>query len=478
MRRLSLRSEGGIAMPVVMGTMLVLSLLAGGLLSTAMSSSSGATIDSNSKQALGAAEAGLQTAALRLKKLYPASNMCMVTPSVANPTGAVAPSPNTTDGACPASTPEPVSEGVTFTYWVTPRGATCNRLPSVPTSAYDRCITSVGIANGVRRRLQVRVESAPNLPFATAGIVGLDKVNLVDDVDIEDTDVGSNGPITLTGSPSSVRITGDSSANGEARPYVPGGSVIRTGSTTIEGGTVNAPSKYQLTQPDFAATLTPAQGGTGTNNNDLLTSRFGATRFNATTRVLTIGAGEQWKSGSLGAFPTGTFNVCGITFGSGSTVNMGSSSAKANIYVDSPLRPGSGCPAGTGQVTYTNADQNIGISDSNIWYWVYGTTLPTDPLSGTPSTADIRILSGSHIDAVWYAPYSRFYGSDTTSSENGTVIHGAVAAREVWLQDDVRAGFDIAVASMVGPGAGPVIRRGFFECKAIAPTASDPESGC
>ncbi len=473
MRRLSLRSEGGIAMPVVMGTMLVLSLLAGGLLTTAVSSSSSATIDSSSKRALGAAEAGLQTAALRLKKLYPASNMCMVTPTVANPTGAVAPSPNTTDGTCPASTPEAVSEGVTFTYWVTPRGATCNRLPSVPTSTYDRCITSVGIANGVRRRLQVRVESGPNLPFAKAGLAGIDRVNLINKVTIEETDVGSNGPITMTGSPNEVKITAGNGTLGQARPYVPGGSVIRTGTTSIAGGIANQSSPYQLTQPDFAATLTPAQGGTGTNNNDLLTTRFGASRFNAATRVLTIGANEQWKSGSLGAFPTGTFNLCGMTLASGSEVNLANSTAKANIYVDSPLRPGSGCAAGTGTFTSNSGKMNNGISDRNYWFWVYGTTAPTDALPATGSTADIRHLGTSHIDAVWYAPYSRFYAGGTAIT-----VHGAVAAREIWMQNNVIAGFDIAVAQEVGPGAGPVIRRGFFECKAIAPVVSDPESGC
>lgn len=472
MSRISLRSEEGIAVPLVMSTIVVLSLLAAGLLSTAMSSSSGATADGDSKRALGAAEAGLQTAALRLKKLYPAATMCMVTPTPANPTGAVSPTPNTTDGACPASTPEAVAEGVTFTYWVTPRGATCNRLPSVPTTAYDRCITSVGIANGVRRRLQVRVESGPNLPFAKAGLAGIDKVTLVNNVTIEETDVGSNGPITMTGSPGEVKITDGNGVLGQARPYVPGGSVIRTGTTTIEGGIQNQSSPYVLTQPDFAASLTPAQGGTGTNNNDLLTARFGASRFNATTRILTIPANEQWKTGSLGPFPSGTFNLCGITVNAGAEVNLANSTAKAAIYLDSPLRPGSGCAAGTGTATMYGK-MNNGISDRNYWFWVYGTTAPTDALPATVSTADIRFLGNAHIDGVWYAPYSRFYasGGDIT-------VHGAIAAREIWMGNKVKAGFDVAVAQEVGPGAGPVIRRGFFECQAIAPTVTDPESGC
>ena len=42
----------------------------------------------------------------------------------------------------------------------------------------------------------------------------------------------------------------------------------------------------------------------------------------------------------------------------------------------------------------------------------------------------------------------------------------------------MEAGFDVAVAQEPGPGAGPVSRRGWFDCKAVAPVASDPESGC
>jgi hypothetical protein len=317
------------------------------------------------------------------------------------------------------------------------------------------------------------VESGPNYPFAKAGLAGIDKVTLINNVTVEQTDVGSNGPITMTGSPTEVKITAGNGVLGEARPYVPtGGSVIRTGTTSIAGGVVNATSAYGLTQPDFAATLPPAQGGTGSNDNALLTTRFGS-RFNATTRVLTIGANEQWKTGSLGPFPSGTFNLCGLTLASGSEVNLANSTAKAQVYIDSPLRPGSGCGAGTGTVTMNSGKMNNGISDRNYWFWVYGTTAPTSALPATASTADIRFLGISHIDGVWYAPYSRFYaaGGDIT-------VHGAVAAREIYMTNKVKAGFDIAVAQEIGPGAGPITRRGWFECKAVAPVVADPESGC
>src|SRR5687768_7780140 len=107
--RLSLGSERGLALPVVLGVLVVLSLLAAALLSTASRSSTDSKRDRASKRALAAAEAGIQTAAYRLKRLTQttpptlAGNMCMTTVPVA-PIG----------GECPASTPEPVGTGATF----------------------------------------------------------------------------------------------------------------------------------------------------------------------------------------------------------------------------------------------------------------------------------------------------------------------------------------------------------------------------
>lgn len=476
--RLLLRSEAGLAVPVVMGTMVVLSLLASALLSTAMRSASGAQGDTNSKRALAAAEAGLQTAALRIRKLNPSGTMCMVTPSVANPTGAVAPAatPVAPNGTCPASTPESIGAGATFTYWVTPRGATCALSPGTAIAANDRCITSLGIVNGIRRRIQVRVDSGPNFPFAKAGIAGSDRVTLTNKVTIKKTDVGSNGPITLTGSPGTVDITSGAQGGvfvpGEARPYVPtGGTVIRTGTTTIAGGIVNSTSAYGLVQPDFSVSLPPTVNA---NDNGALAASLAAqgiaaSAWNATTRVLSIPASKTF------ILPAGRYNFCSFSMASGSKVDMPNNTAKAEIYLDSPLRgPASGCAAGTGTAVMTDAKMNNGVSDRNIWFWVYGTKAPPYDASN-PLANDIQMVSGSHIDAVWYAPYSRFYANGTGGK---ITVHGAVAAREVLMTNDVEAGFDVAVAQDVGPGAGPVTRRGWFECKAVAPIATDPESGC
>ena len=434
----ALRSQRGVALPVVMGAMLVLTLLSAAMFSTAIRSSADAGSDTNAKRALATAEAGFQTASYRLKKLAPGATMCLTTVAVAP-----------TAGECPASAPEGAGPGATFSYRVTQAGATCGALPGYTPTAADRCITSVGTVNGVTRRIQARVVVDPPQPFAYAGVVGVDWVKLIDKVEVKDTDVGSNGPMTLTGTPSGVTI------DAVARPYPPG-SVIRTGTTSITGGIVNATKPYGLALPDFSKTLAP----TGTNNNLALTS---SGYYNSASRILTIPPGVDWD------MPAGVYNLCGFVMGAGSKVDLPSSSAQAQVYIDSPLRSGSGCPANSGQfVANGNGSEikmNNGRFDANFTFYVYGTKA-----DGTAE--DILIANKAHIDAVWYAPYSTFHATGNIT------MHGGVAAKFVLMDHDVQSKLDAAMKSWTGPGSGTVRRLGWFECKPAPTVPSDPESGC
>ena len=70
----------------------------------------------------------------------------------------------------------------------------------------------------------------------------------------------------------------------------------------------------------------------------------------------------------------------------------------------------------------TGSKLNNAISDRNIWFWVYGTKVPPYTTSRNVVANDVQMLNGSHIDAVWYMPYSRFYAN------NNVTVHGGVAA--------------------------------------------------
>jgi Tfp pilus assembly protein PilX len=432
------KSERGVALPVVMGALLVLTLLSAAMFSTAIRSSADAGSDSNYKRALAAAEAGFQTASYRLKRIKPAATMCLTTVPV-----------TPTAGECPASAPESAGPGATFSYRVTPTGAACAALPGYLPTANDRCVTAVGTVNGVTRRVQARVLIQPSMPFAYAGVVGVDWVTLTDKVEVKDTDVGSNGPITMTGTPNGVTI------DAVARPHPPG-SVIRTGTTAITGGIVNSADSYGLGLPDFSKTLPP----TGTNNNTALTS---SGYYNSASRVLTIPPGVDYD------MPAGVYNLCGFIMGAGAKVDLPWGSALAQVYIDSPRRSGSACPANTGQfIANGNGSEvkmNNGRFDANFTFYVYGTKA-----DGTGE--DILFANKAHIDAVWYAPDSTFHAT------NGITIHGGVAARHVLMDHDVQAKLDFAMKTWIGPGDGTVKRLAWVECRPAPTVPTDPESGC
>lgn len=439
-----IRSERGVAMPVVMGTLLVLTLLSAAMFSTAMKSSADAGTDTNHKRALAAAETGFQTAGYRLEKIAPGPAMCMTTAAVAPGT------PPAAVGECPVSAAESAGPGATFRYTVTQQGAACATLPGYTPTPTERCITSIGTVNGVTRRVQARVIIDPPQPFAYAGVVGVDSVTLTNKVTIKDTDVGSNGPITMTGSPTEVKI------EAVARPYPPG-SVIRTGTTSITGGIINSTKKYGLGLPDFSKTY-PAPPGAN-NNAALIPSGY----YNSITRTLTIPAGADYK------LPAGVYNFCKLVMGAGAKMDMISGSAQAQIYIDAPRRTGSDCPAGTGQFIADGAGSEIKINngrdDNNIIFFVYGT-------QKNGLAEDIYIANKAHIDAVYYAPFS------TLRATGGITMHGGVAAKFVKMDNDVEAKLDEAMKTWMAPGSGQLRRLGWTECKPAPTVATDPESGC
>ena len=131
-----LRSERGVALPVVMGVLLVLSILAAVVITEAVHSSDYAGQDTDGKRALAAAETGIETAVYRTNKLHPDSVHCV--------TNAVS-LPNDPSGECVWS--GSAANGATFTFYETAGGAACAAIPGVNDPAgTERCVTSTGVA--------------------------------------------------------------------------------------------------------------------------------------------------------------------------------------------------------------------------------------------------------------------------------------------------------------------------------------------
>jgi hypothetical protein len=155
----------------------------------------------------------------------------------------------------------------------------------------------------------------------------------------------------------------------------------------------------------------------------------------------------------------------------GAKLDMVNGTSQAKIYIDSPRRlPSAGCPAGSGKFQAlatpgrdTEVKMNNGDFDANIFTWVYGTT--------ADASAEDIVMTGAHIDTVWYAPDSIFRASDSVT------MHGGVAARKVLMYNNVNSKLDVAVKPTPGPGT-LLTRRSWAECTPLPTTATDFESGC
>lgn len=146
MRRLT-TSQEGVALPVATAMLLVISLFVIAFFSVTLQVNDTSIKDRSSKRTLAAAEAGLQTALYRMNRIgaTPDPALCFTTDWV----------PQDMGGQCPAAPEVPLGNGAAFTYYVTPELGTgsCLGVPGLPT---DRCVTAVGKAGGVQRRVQVR----------------------------------------------------------------------------------------------------------------------------------------------------------------------------------------------------------------------------------------------------------------------------------------------------------------------------------
>ena len=180
-----LAREDGIALVVVCGVLLVVTILAAAFATEALQSSTDASRDRNSIRALGAAQAGLAMANYRINKLHPADNQCVTN---------VVSAPNA-DADCTVT--ESIGNGASYTYYVTqkiPAASGCDALPGTPSTGTQRCITSTGTVGGSVRRIQARVSASQLSPplMPVHGLLGLDYVFAKNNLSFPNADLGSN----------------------------------------------------------------------------------------------------------------------------------------------------------------------------------------------------------------------------------------------------------------------------------------------
>jgi hypothetical protein len=321
----------------------------------------------------------------------------------------------------------------------------------------QRCVTAIGTVNGVSRRTQTRVAAFAAQPlFPVAGMIGLKSVDMINSATLNGA-VGSNGPITINNSKVNETDLGP----------------VATYSTP-SGGNAGTIVRRTVSQGPFV--LSPVDPGNSAtvNDNGRIANGLASpptvpydassnTTFNAATRQLTVTGGALTLGGA-------TYNFCNLTL-TASTLALGTG-VKARIFIDSPDRPGSGCPPGSGVLRLSNNVQIVNTSrdPTALQIYVYGWNNGLNVVS---------LNSNSQAYEVIYAPQSTV---DLT--DNGGVVGGVAASAITNLgQQDQYAGFNFSawdprVGALQARSTGLYFRTAWQECPATPSVPADPASGC
>lgn len=413
--------EDGVALIVAMMAIMLIAMLSAVFAGNAVQVNDTSTEDRDAKRALGAAEAGLNTALDRLDTLLPLDSQCLAD----GPIEVLATSETferksssatiTVDaGQCAPSADERAGNGGSFHYYVSPAlsassngcnnpvgvaaGTTRQSLLVSGLTVLERCVTAVGTVNGVTRRVQRRAFSTikvfNGLTAVSTGTGSQSAVKVSGGAALGGAKVNSNGQVTMNGATYSGQME-----RYRVAPVASMESVVGAWSETTRD------TPFALQSIDAADVLPTANANDSTNiscRTALLLDCFGDV-YNSNTRVLSINAGQD-----VTLTAPGDYVFCGIDVKGGTLI----ASAEANVYVDK-------CPSGPGTLTLEGGTVGTPLVSGalpNLRFFVASDKLVT--------------IKGSALDtytALIYAPDSKVDMRDSGTG-TGPLFTGAISS--------------------------------------------------
>lgn len=467
-----LPGEAGFVLPTAMIVLLILTVLIGAAVTVASQTSTSTTRDDNTKAALEAAEAGLQTAAYRLSKLEPKkSDQCINGETVVV---AECKSPS-----------EPLGNGAAFEYWTSKGlavGEKCaGETITIVTSPAQRCITSVGTVHGVQRRLQASTSLSRPPLFEVEGILGYSSISVKNNGNLAG-EIGTNGTIMLSPGVTVTKTdlggpTAKVELNGAApvtetkipSPFVPPPIPIGKSAASAKS-TVECKPPLQGEAPaagpncDWLITngIAAAAKTTTIEPKDPVGGPSGSVTFNPSIRSLKMGNKAELT------LKEGIYNFCDFqvtgTFAK-LTIENG---ARVEIFIDSAKREESGksvCEGDpeAGKLAFKNGVtiENLSKNATNLQIYVY---------DGSGGTIEFAPLSKSAFYGTIVAPYSKL------AIENNGEFTGAIEANEVELTNNFTFNWDVHDKELTKETT-TYERKAWEECPPTY-TGTNPQEGC
>jgi len=505
-----LADERGIVVPIALAMLLAALALTATAVMVASAASNTSQHDADSKAAIEAANAGLRTAVYRLDVYQPSASGCPTPTATSVGTGA----PTSTLCAPQTGT---LGNGASYTYWVSEEMQSTDACtgPSVSSSVASvgqRCITSLGTADGVSARVQQRVAAYTSQPVFPTAIFGTNQVTVDNNVTIT-TDtanspalLGTNGTLTVAPSGGGTTVI-DGYAIGSKAIISP---AIGSNVTNTPG----APETQLTTQYPVPTPAWPFNSQDDTPSGSTCTSNTtncdfeianGITYANCLNGVSVVpNCDPSNKLGSADFSYTGTpstenrilylpnnssltlgggiYYFCGLYMGNNSTINI--VGGQATIFIDNGTRqasPGvaaSTCPTTSttvggqsvppGSFTMTqNSSINPGGSALKAQILVYGD-------QDNPGTNTVSLTNNASSSFALSAPFSTV----NVSPSNNSTFRGAIAAYNVTLGNSSHFTYE-ADTSGYQTSSVPIYYQSYWEqCPAVSSSQTDPTAGC
>jgi hypothetical protein len=238
--------------------------------------------------------------------------------------------------------------------------------------------------------------------FPVPGLLGMNAVRLNNGGTVAG-DVSSNGQVVINN-----RVAVNQVILGKNAP-----------DPTIKNSTVPPPTR----RPVAFNQLAPVDPGNSATTN--ANGQIQSASYSASTRSLNL-------NGTTVTLAGGTYNFCSLSLNNSSTLAI-APGAKARIIIDSPDRPGSGCPKNSGDFSVNN---NSKISNPSTD--VSAAEILVTGLNNMSST--ITFNNSSAFYGAIYAPRS------TVNVNNNTLFHGGLAALVVNFNNAANFEWDSAVS--------------------------------
>jgi Tfp pilus assembly protein PilX len=444
--RVLTRDERGSALVIAMLALLILTILAGAVLETALQSRQQSTQNRGRQGALAAANAGLSAAEFRLSQYAGADpTQCFTTQNAGPPVA----------GVCAAFGPASAGNGENYTYYVSPalsQSDSCAGLwvqaPSGQTIV-QRCITAIGTAHGEKARVQVRVAGYQlSSQFPVNGILALNSFTTSGTFSVNG-DIGSNGNVSGSGS---FAVQG-------TVYYVPPATV--TAPCTLPSCT-KTPQSTAYGVP--ATSDGPYQASASSNDNASIAWPSGV--YDPVKRTV-VATNKVGTAAAPLVIPSGTYNFCRFQFNNDTYLTL-APGGHVHIYIDSPARSGSGCASGTGDVSVTGKldFENPSGDPTALQIEAYGNP------GGTPTTFKLNNAlnsSSSPFTGTIFAPNSAFTTTNVFSMNGAIVANTFTSSNSVAFTAGNLSGLASGSAIQYAPAA-------WQQCRS-APTAN-PTAAC